>query len=226
MTTIKLEILDNDEIDCEYYGYESISRIIQMSKPNGDLNKVLKKLHQPIKDISTLAYQIKNTQSTIEKLNKKIADLKQKISSDRRKLTIARKAIQQVQPTFNKQTLNNPEIAKNQKTLKTLIPQLEIHQKNIIKLQDAYDTLYEKDPLSTTIKTLIDKNIKITDQTIYSTVIGSTTLYDALIADNWTVDDPFANTINHLNPEATYTNGESIIITPKKPNVYRSKYNH
>lgn len=226
MTTIKLEILDDDEIDCDYYGYKFISRIIQMSKPNGDLNKILKNLHQRINNISTLVYQIENTQSEIEKLNKKTADLKQKISSDRRKLTIARKAIQQVQPNFNKQTLNNPNIAKNQKKLKTLISQLETYQVNIIKIQNKYDQLYEDDPLDTTIKTLISKNITITDQTIYNTVIGSITLYDALIADNWTVDDPFVNTINRLNPESAYTSDENIIVTPQKPNIYRSKYNN
>lgn len=225
MTKIKIEILDENAIDCEYYGYESICRIIQLSKPNGKIQIVLDNLHQKIQSISSIIYKIEKEQQLINDLTTQIKNLKQKISSDRRKLTIAKKAIKNVQPNFNSQTINNPEIGKNEKDVLKLKDQVEKEMNILTKLQITYETNYEENPLCETIKSLIKKNITITDKTIFNTVIGSTMLYDELIDDGWTIDNPFENTINQLNSDIAYTNGESITPTPKKPDIYRSKHN-
>lgn len=227
MTTIKLEVLDDNAIDCEYYGYESICRIIQLSKPNGKIQTVLDNLHQKIQNISSIIYKIEKQQQLINDLTTQIKNLKQTISSDRRKLTIAKKAVKNVQPNFNIQTINNPEIGKNEKEVSNLKNQVEKEINILTNLQLNYETHYdyEDDPLCKTVKALIKKNIAVTDKTIFNTVIGATMLYDALIDDGWTVDDPFKNTINQLDSDIAYTNGESITTTPQKPDVYRSKHN-
>ena len=225
MTKIKIEILDDDAIDCEYYGYHSICRIIQLSKPNGEIQIILDNLHQKFQSISAIIYAIEKEQTLINNLTTQIKDLTQKISADKRKLTIARKAVKNVQPTFNSQTINNPEIGKNEKEVLTLKAQVEKAVNSLTKLQLTYETNYEENPLCETIKALIKKNIPITDKTIFNTVIGATMLYDELIDDGWTVDDPFEDTINQLNADMAYTNDETVIPTPKKPDIYRSKHN-
>lgn len=225
MTKIKLEILDDDAIDREYYGYQSICRIIQLSKPNGEIQIILDKLHQKIQSISSIMFTIEKEQSRVNNLTTQIKNLKQKISSDQRKLTIARKAVKNVQPNFNSQTINNPEIKKNEKEVLKLKDQLQKATNILTNLQSANEPNYEENPLHETIKALIKKNIPITDQTIFNTVIGATMLYDELIDDGWTVDDPFDGVINQLSADMAYTNDESIIPTPKEPDIYRSKHN-
>lgn len=224
MTKIKIEILDDDAIDREYYGYTSICRIIQLSKPNGEIQIILDNLHQKFQSISSIIYAIEKKQTLINNLTTQIKNLNRKISSDKRKLTIARKAVKNVQPTFNSQTINNPEIGKNEKEVLTLKDQVEKEMTSLTKLQLTYETTYEENPLCETIKALIKKNIPITDQTIFNTVIGATMLYDELIDDGWTVDDPFEDSINQLNADMAYTNDETVIPTPKKPDIYRSKH--
>lgn len=226
MTKVKFEILDNTGIDCNYYGYNYLVRPIQMSKPNGDLKKIFSKLEQQTNNAVTLADQYQKAISTVSKIKQEIKSTKQKITTSKRKLTNAKKAVKKLQTDFNPNSLNDPSIDINKNKLMSLAQQLK-QAETLLDQVTAKKEKYEddKNPIYTIINDLMINKInpsQIKLNVVLNTALGATLLYDTLIDDGWTVDPN--DTINHIVDEAGYTNGEFIIKTPNKLDVYNSKH--
>lgn len=216
MVEVTIEVADNNEVDCDYYGYLTVVRRVTLEKSNGDLDWILqvmstefnKKLNR-IKYINKLNKDLANVESEIKQL-------KTKISTVQRNVAISRRAVEKLDSNINPKDIIDASIIKNRAKLATLEIKLENKSKELLKINQQYEN--EKDSIDLAIKGLISssKGNKITLNMFLSTIIGSTMLYNELCDYGWRIKKP--TTLNKLKDNL---NQENVLEIPDEFELYQ-----
>lgn len=226
MTTVLLEVVDDDEIDCDYYGLAYITHMIHMTKKDGDIQTVLADLQKKFAKAYQAVYQSNQITGQMQQVNQHIKDLKAKITTSNRKLARARRAVASVDPTKVVE-LKDSSLAINNKRLHELKDKAAQLDKQYAELSAIRDQNTEEDDVFESIlNDLTSAGVKIktiTLQTVLNTVLGSTALYDALLDDGWVVEDPFKHSLNEISDENGCNHNE-LYTTQRQFRVYNSKH--
>lgn len=226
MTKISIEVLDENSIDCEYYGLAYVSRMITLVKSNGNLQLIVNNLQNKLEKDADLITQFKQQSEYVIKLRNQIQSLKKQITASKRNLTIARKAVAKIKTQHN--DLQDPSIIIHEAKVQRLKNELDIASETRDLLEEKNLTNLEEDIFYKAVSQLFDAwetSDSITLTKVFNTVLGATALYDALIDDGWIVESPLTHTMNHLIDENGYNNNESIVTIPDQFNIYASKHN-
>lgn len=210
MATIELEVIDNDPINCDYYGLLYESRIVRLVSQTSNLNDEMKQFVSNF--LETVAYSTTKGQAAIDAKFKYITSLDNQITNVKKNLTNASKNV----ATARRAVSNYHGDVSNIKD-----PNVHKLAAKLSKLKDKYHTAYRKyDELLTAyinskhIETNMEQAINylfanncvksindIKPQDVINTAFGATAFYDQLIHNGWKQVPRNSAVINHITQE-------------------------
>lgn len=209
MEKVKLEVVLDDPVDREYYGYLYLTTIITMKNPQGNIKKIINKIDADLYEFKIIYNeQAKNVQKLAD-LNKQFSALKLVTQQHKRNLTVAKKALAKVDPVKARE-LKDETIKSNEIKLGKL-------DKELNELATYTDTnkLNTSNTFYRVITSLLNKNWKLENidiHTFINTVIGSTYLYKVLLQNGWKLIDPYTDSLNNIM-ESEDVDGDELIFT-------------
>lgn len=209
MEKLKLEVVLDNPVDQDYYGYLYLTTIITMKNPQGNIKKIINKIDADLCEFKIIYNEQVINNQILADLNKQFSALKLVTQQHKRNLTIAKKALAKVDPVKARE-LKDETIKSNEIKLSKLDKEL-----NGLATYTDTNKLNKSNAFYKVITELLKNGWKLEDigvQEFLNTVIGSTYLYRILLKNGWKLVDPYADSLNTIM-ESEDVDGDDLFFT-------------